>query len=75
MTEKRNTGQSAHAFDSWTTQYLKEALQEGVPEPAVEALVAESMTLKYVQANLNSASVAPVKAQPHGTIERNSSKK
>lgn len=66
MAENPNKGQVAHAFDSWTTQYLKEALRESAPAPSVEAVASESMTLSYVQANLKSASLGLAKAQAHG---------
>lgn len=64
MAEDRHSDQRARAFDSLTTQYLKQALEEQAPAPAVEAVAAESMTLNYVQASLNSAVARPANAQP-----------
>ncbi len=62
MAEDQNRGQRARAFDSLTTQYLEKALEGQAVAPIVEAIAAESITLNYVQANLNSASVGSAKA-------------
>lgn len=75
MAENQNREQRARAFDSQTLQYVNEALKEQALVPTVEAIAAESMTLNYVQVNLNSASVEPAKAQPHGSIKGNTSEK
>lgn len=67
MAENQHRDQRARAFDSLTTQYLKQALEEDAPAQTMEALAAESMTLNYVQASLNSALARPANAQPHSS--------
>ena len=64
MAEDQYRDQRARAFDSLTTQYLKQALDEQAPAAAVEAVAAESMTLNYVQASLNSAVARPANTHP-----------
>lgn len=75
MAENKNEEQRARAFDSLSMRYLEEALKEQAPAPTVEVLAAESMTLHYVQASLNSALVQPAKAQAPGSSEDKSSEK